>query len=391
MEDFNYLTIYNQEFEELDKTNINIEPYCENFSFSLLDKNHTNKEFKDMKKILENNIEKCFHVFIGGFLSRYINNVDKSENLNNFEECFIAGNLILKKYLILLKYNIDYIIDIDEFNVVVPKVKKCLKDIIYKEKKEELRKIRTKEKKFILDCVGASKKEYNSILDFNSTYFLSKNNKKLNHINNNSIINQNDKIGIIKKIKNYSENKNSIKIKLLNKDRLNYNIYNYTNLSKIRNKYTPSILNKQKNILNSTIKNNKINFTGDINSKQKNKSINESYNNYNNTPNNYYIKTLPNFFTQKKPFDNNCSNNINKNIGNKKLKLKIYNINLKKRRYDADKKDRRFLIDSKKYDSFDSSDNTKNNYIENLFKLYQPKKNINNFLYNLSNIKKSKK
>ena len=402
LDDFDYLTIYNQEFEDLDTIDMNIEPFCENFCFSLLDKNHTNKDFRNIKKIIANNSERCFHVFIGGFLSRYINNADINGGLKNYEECFIAGNLILKNYLILLKYNIDYITDVDEYNVFVPKVKKCLKEILYKERKEELRKIRKKEKKFILDCINASKsqkKEYNSLLDFNCTSFISKNNNILNQLtNNNNKVIPNKKIGSFKKINLFSEKKNSININLINRDRLNY--YNkYNSIGKINSNFTPLILNNKNKIVHSNNnKDNKIMFKRILESKPNNININESNNNCNNSPKNNFIKTSTNFLTQNKTFDNNYnknySNNININIikDNKKLKIKIPSLNLKKRRYESNKKEKRVITNRKNFDLSDSSSNAnENNYIEYLFKLYQPKNKFKNFLNSLSNIKKSKK
>ena len=188
LDDFDYLTLYNQEFEENDSIEINIDLYYENFCFTFLNKNYTINEFKRNKKFLEKNADKCFHIFIGGFLSRYINNSNSNRNMKNYEECFIARNLILNNYL---KNNDNNYTDIDEYNEVFPKIKKCFKEILYEEKKEMLREIRKKEKKFILDCINTSKsqkKEYNSLLDFNCQSFLSKKNI-MNYLAKNNFIN----------------------------------------------------------------------------------------------------------------------------------------------------------------------------------------------------------
>jgi hypothetical protein len=208
----------------------------------------------------------------------------------------------------------------------------------------------------------------------------------------------NKKIGSFKKINLFSEKKNSININLINRDRLNY--YNkYNSIGKINSNFTPLILNNKNKIVHSNNnKDNKIMFKRILESKPNNININESNNNCNNSPKNNFIKTSTNFLTQNKTFDNNYnknySNNININIikDNKKLKIKIPSLNLKKRRYESNKKEKRVITNRKNFDLSDSSSNAnENNYIEYLFKLYQPKNKFKNFLNSLSNIKKSKK
>ena len=394
LDDFDYLTLYKQEFEESASIEINIEPYYENFCFSLLNKNHTIQEFKEIKKILENNSDKYFHIFIGGFLSRYINNVNLNEDFKNYEECFIAGNLILKNYLILLKNNIDYITDIDEYNVEVPKIKKCLREILYKEKKEELRKIRKKEQKFVLDCTNPSKsqkKEYDSLLDFNCTSFLSKKNI-INHLAKNNFFNQNIQN---KKTKNEKE---VFKKNYLLRNRLEktpkYNYYNkdnYLNLIGIIN--TPLINNKNNRFINSNNESKKIMFKRIYNSYDKKKDkINHNDNKSSNKINNI---TLPIFINKnkingKKYYNKNIINiNVNKNI--KKLNIKIPSLNLLKKKHELKNRDKNISSSRKRNERFDTSINNFDiDYIKYLFKLYQPKKKFNTFLYNISNLKPKK-
>ena len=371
LDGFDYLTIYKQEFDEKDSIEINIEPYYENFCFSLLNKNHTLKEFKENKKFLENNSDKCFHIFIGGFLSRYINNTNSTGKEINYEECFLAGNLMLKNYLILSKNNIDYITDIDEYNIVVPKIKKCLKERLYEEKKETLRKIRIKEKKFVLDCINQSKsqkKEYNSLLDFNCTSFLSKKNI-FNNLTKNSFINSYENKAIFDK--NYL---------FKNKTPQSYN-NKYTNINQIGIINSPLIIKKQnKFILPNNNEKKKIML-------KKIYNKNFEIDNYNKSATKINNKTLPTFL-----YKHNI-NDKSDNYMNKKINIKKLNLNLRKTRYDLKKFENKYLSNRKIYERFDTSSNScekDKEYIKYLFKLYQPNKKFKSFLYNLSNLKPKK-
>ena len=380
LDEFDYLTIYNQEFEENDSTEINIEPYYENFCFTFLDKNHTLKDFKQNKKFLDKNTDKCFHIFIGGFLSRYINNANSNGNMNNYEECFIAGNLILKNYLNILKNNEDNYTDIDEYNVVVPKIKKCFKEILYEEKKEMLRNIRKKEQKFILDCINTSKsqkKEYNSLLDFNCQSFLSKKNN-MNHLVKNNFIN-------INQIKPKNDRSTSRKGYLLknNIDRIT-NYYNsYNNMNKTGTISTHLIINQTRNVnKDNNVNNRKIIFKKIFDSKDK---IKEDNNN-NNSSNKKGNLTLPEFLSNHKNYKN--TEDMNKN--HKNMHIKIPSLDLRKGNFNW-KNGKILLSNNRNSERFDtSSNNFDKDYIKYLFKLYQPKKKFNAFLYNLSNLKSKK-
>ena len=380
LDEFDYLTIYNQEFEENDSTEINIEPYYENFCFTFLDKNHTLKDFKQNKKFLDKNTDKCFHIFIGGFLSRYINNANSIGNMNNYEECFIAGNLILKNYLNILKNNEDNYTDIDEYNVVVPKIKKCFKEILYEEKKEMLRNIRKKEQKFILDCINTSKsqkKEYNSLLDFNCQSFLSKKNN-MNHLVKNNFIN-------INQIKPKNERSTSRKGYLLknNIDRIT-NYYNsYNNMNKTGTISTHLIINQTRNVnKDNNVNNRRIIFKKFFDSKD---NIKED-NNINKSSNKKGNLTLPEFLSNHKNYKN--TEDMNKN--HKNMHIKIPSLDLRKGNFNW-KNGKILLSNNRNSERFDtSSNNFDKDYIKYLFKLYQPKKKFNAFLYNLSNLKSKK-
>ena len=370
---------------------VTLEPYTENFCFNLLNKNHTNKEFKENKKILAKYSNKCFHVFIGGFLSRYINNIDSTGNVNSFEECFVAGNLMLKSYLILLKNNTDFITDIDEYNVVVPKTKKCQKERLYKERKEELRKIRQKEKKFVLDCTNTSKsqkKDYNSLLDFNcSSYLLRKN--ILDHLTKHKFINQNG--DVLEDPSNTMKSpfkQNAIKI-----DRTYY-----------YNKYNKMYLNNPNYIKISNKISSNENENNNEDEKYQFKRIFESYENNGNKPENNFNKINNNIYDFNKM--NSTSNKFNytsssdfiyknsKTFYNNKLlysnngNIKKYNLYLKKNSHDV-KKDDEHSTNRKIQARQDNSLNyLSKDYNAYLFKLYQPKKKYKTFLSNYESKKK---
>ena len=175
LENFNFVTIYSQQGTQMKLD------YNESFRI-------TAKNNDKYSEFIYNNHNLFFHIFIGGFLSRFIN--DK-----NMKICFYAGDLIMKKCVPLLKNNIDYT-DIEKYNVIVHSHKKINKEKLFEKSKKEKEKLIRKEKKFILDCTNASKskkKDYNSLLDKNcASYLLKENNmlhlKHAGFINNKGII-----------------------------------------------------------------------------------------------------------------------------------------------------------------------------------------------------------
>jgi hypothetical protein len=378
LDDFDYLNLYVQEFDDCNMVDVNIEPYSETFCFSLLNKMHTNKEFKENIKFLSNNKDKCFHIFIAGFLSRYINNIDTSGNADNYEECFMAGNLLLKNYLVLLKNNIDYITDVDEYNVIVPKIKKCLKERLYKQKREELRKIRQKEQKFVLDCINTSKsqkKYYNSLLDANCIGYLTKKNI-MNHLTQNNLINQDGKVLLDpssprRQYDYYQKNKTS-KLNFFRQNKIYKHNHCPTPLIE-NNANIPINFDHKKLLLKKipdTSKDKKI-FTNINNSLKKIGLKNSSYFEYNNK------------------FQYNKS--INANRG-KLVNIRLPFTNKIKKSIDVKSQKNMYKTNLKCVEHFNTTFNSQGkDYIEYLFKLYQPKKNYKNFINNYDSNSKLEK
>ena len=181
---------------------------------------------------LYTNSNKFYHIFIAGFLSRIIN--EKSLRV-----CVGAGDLLMEKSLFLFMNNIDYINDIDQFNVLVPNIKKNIK----KKKNETLikehEKMATKENKFILDCTNilkCQKKEYNPLFDENCASYLLKNNH-LKHLQNKGFINKNGVIlkdpDNIRKKENKNTNNNSLKNIVKNRILTENNLFLRNNSKKI--------------------------------------------------------------------------------------------------------------------------------------------------------------
>jgi hypothetical protein len=297
---------------------------------------------------------------------------------------------MLKNYLILLKNNTDYITDIDEYNVVVPKRKKCQKERLYKEKKEELRKIRQKEKKFVLDCTNSSKsqkKDYNSLLDFNcSSYLLRKN--ILSHLTKHNFINQNG--DVLEDPSNAL--KSPCKQNVIKIDRAYY-----------YNKYKNMYLNdaNYKKISNKISSNENENNNED--EKYQFKRIFEMYenyekkldNNYNKINSNKYDFNKLNLLTNKFNYaSSDFIYNNNKTFYNKNLtynnngNIKKYNLYLKKKNYDVKKDDEYFSLKKNETRQDNSLNYLNKDYNAYLFKLYQPKKKYKTFLSSYESKKK---
>ena len=146
---------------------------------------------KNERKInyLNSNYNIFYHIFIAGFLSRMIN--EKSYRI-----CVGAGDLLIKKNLYLLMNNIDYINDIDQFNVLVPNIKGSKLRKLNQKIIREYENLLSKENKFILDCTNvlkSRKKDYNPLLDQNCANYLLKDHnikhlKEVGFINKKGII-----------------------------------------------------------------------------------------------------------------------------------------------------------------------------------------------------------
>jgi hypothetical protein len=157
LDNLNNVTIYEQEGIQMKID------YVEVFNLSTLNIKNKNKI-----EYLYNNSNLFAHIFIAGFLSRKIN--EKSLRV-----CIKAGDLLMKKSLFIFMNNIDYISDIDFFNVLVPSNKKYNGRKINKEMIKEFEQLFIKENNFILDCtnvIKCQKKEYNPLFDENCASFL---------------------------------------------------------------------------------------------------------------------------------------------------------------------------------------------------------------------------
>ena len=200
LEDFHNVTIYQQEGIQMKID------FVETFNLST-----HNMKNKKKSEYLYDNYNLFYHIFIAGFLSRKIN--EKSIRV-----CTKAGDLMMKKSLFIFMNNIDYICDIDFFNVLVPSTKKNNGKKINEKIIKEYEQLFSKENNFILDCtnvIKCQKKEYNPLFDENCASFLLKdiNMKHLKHagfINKKGIILK-DPANVRKKpnnpIKNFIKNK----------------------------------------------------------------------------------------------------------------------------------------------------------------------------------------
>ena len=169
--------------------------YNEYFSGKMIYKNNNEEKENENKKILNSKRKLLNGIFIGSFLSRLLNN-------KTIKTSIIAGCLSVKNMIEMLKNHIDYITDIDLFNVIVPlKKKKSKREKLENEIIQMRNKLFQKEKGFILDCTNLNnnkKKEYNPLLDvYCQRFVFSKNNfnhlRKLGFINKNgNIINEPD-------------------------------------------------------------------------------------------------------------------------------------------------------------------------------------------------------
>ena len=229
LDKFDSATIYSQSGAQMEVD------YSDIFYFKLnskkLDVNKDNKEI----------LEKIFYYFIGGFLSRYINN-------KNFRVCFYAGFLLLQK-LIKNSKKRKIVFNIDDYNVLVPNEKQTPKEKIIQKFIKIFNEKTSKEKGFILDCTNVNEskiKNYNPLLDNNcASYLLKKDNlillKRNGFINKNGIILKDP--GNYEKPKNNTTSKKKflkplfIELNNINKtNNFNRNILNTIQISNIKNK-----------------------------------------------------------------------------------------------------------------------------------------------------------
>ena len=151
-DEFNLIYIYKQQFSKKSLSYEKIFPLLMN-EFSFTD---------NIKEFIYSNSNKLYHIFIGGFLSRYIYN-------KPFDICLKAGKLLMKKTINIFISQKDYFTNQEKYNVEVNSKKTNLI--------QRVKKIISKEKNFILDCTNeakSQKKEYNVLKDNNCLGFLTK-------------------------------------------------------------------------------------------------------------------------------------------------------------------------------------------------------------------------
>ena len=279
-EDFSYIHIYDQDIES--KKNL----YDESFTINLMNdsdeeepKNIKN-QINDMnaKNFIYNNANKLYHIFIGGYLSRYING-------KNFETCFKAANVSLKIAFKLLYENKEFMSKIDDFNIKIP----ISKSYLVRKKEEKMKK---KEKNFILDGVSESQKNkrrtYDSVLD-SSCYSRLTFTSKLTHSKKDILMKRINELMEKKKIKD-------LKCIILNEGTYYYQKYDKYDL----------FLPKMDNNNPITLRNdNKIKYNTTFENSIKRK-INQ--NSYNTDLNVYKYKSMKKWKTSEN-FSRNVTNN----------------------------------------------------------------------------------
>ena len=358
-EDFESSTIYRQSGAHMDVD------YSQIFYFKLKNKKlDINSENKDMN-------EKYVYFFIGGFLSRLINN-------KSFRVCFFAVFLLIQKIMKnIVKKN--YLFNIDDYNVLVPNEKKSLKEKIIEYNMKMFEEKESKEKGFVLDCtnvIGCKIKNYNPLMDNNcASYLLNKNN--IEHLQKHGFINKNGIIlkdpGTNQKPKSYGKQRKKLLLPIVNQlnnaknDKNNYNkkllntlqISNGNTKEIKRNKYSKTINNFYR------IKNKKNSFLEYQNNKKNNLKIKKILMRKNN-------KKEENSTLMSRTIKNNnlYIQNINKSAI-KTIKVKNRAIehgpHISKNKYDKDNKTK--LPKYKKYSKY-------------LFQLYRPDIKYSEFIEN---------
>ena len=158
--------------------------FNESYTGNLIWKSQNEEKEINNIKLINSNKKLLDGIFIGSFLSRLLYG-------KTMKTCITAGCLSVKNMLGMIKNNINYIIDIDLYNVVVPFRKQSKRELIEKELYENQLKLFKQEKGFVLDCTNinaSKKKEYNPLMDiYCQNFVFSKNNfthlKKLGFIN----------------------------------------------------------------------------------------------------------------------------------------------------------------------------------------------------------------
>jgi len=178
-ESLNELDLITKDFDKYRQNVPRISVIFDEFNLIYIYKQHFSKKFLSYEKIfpllmneinftdsikefIYSNSNKLYHIFIGGFLSRYIYN-------KPFDICLKAGKLLMKKTINIFISQKDYFTNQEKYNVEVNSKKINLI--------QRVKKIISKEKNFILDCTNeakSQKKEYNVLNDNNCLGFLTK-------------------------------------------------------------------------------------------------------------------------------------------------------------------------------------------------------------------------
>ena len=364
IDNLNIIKIYIQ------NKNLNI-IYSEDFFINSFINYNQNNEMLD---ILINKYIFLFNIYIGAFLSRLLYG-------KLFKTCITAGNLILQKTLDIINNKINYITDIELYNVIVPIRKN-------KKKEENLQLIQNnlnilnKEKNFVLDCtniLNSKIKEYNVIFDKNNDGCLT---SKRNFSN----LKKNEKFDDLKP---FLLNKNKIKKDLADKFSKKNLILHFSRATTAKLNFNRIIQspnfrrNKNSSILNNNEYDNnnnlilKTNSFRNINSEINKESLNILSNNYNNfnknkqiikgfTSNNSLYKYKNNI---KIPFNNKRNNNLKECLTYKEENNKI-NKKLETEKYSCDifNTDINYLLNNKEYEQinfFSEKSSNKNYFTEN--------------------------
>lgn len=262
-EEFKYVTIYVQKDIQM-----NID-YKETFITALNNINENKSEY------LHNNSNLFLHISVGGFLSRMIYN-------KSLRVCFCAGNLLIKKTIPYFMKNVDQIRNINQFNILVPSIKKNNRIKSLEKLRKKCENLISKENKFILDCtnvIKCQKKEYNSLLDKNCVNYLLKQ-QNIRHFKEVGFINKN---GMILKDPDTTRKKqnfffkiqkplmltetNFYKYKFLKHNQSNQTNYNTINSFNYNNKLTKKNIPVFKPLFDS-LPSNRINNINNFNNKK---------------------------------------------------------------------------------------------------------------------------
>ena len=252
MENLDYFHIYTQKGFKMELTS---DDY---FDGNIIWKSKNIEKENRIKDIINSRLDIFKGIFIGGYLSRLING-------KTIKTCITAGCFSVKNMIDIVNNNIDYITDIDLYNVIVP-IKKKTK-IQKMQKQIQINNIinQKREKGFILDCTNENssrKKEYNPLKDMYCQSFLY-NHNNIKHLMKLGFVNKKLKVlkdpdSIPKKLKKINIPYNNlisigpINLNIKHKKKLNFNDTFFPRTT--RNKWVESIKSNDMKKTNYTAK-----------------------------------------------------------------------------------------------------------------------------------------